>query len=161
MRGRLARTLITGGQAPSSKRTLRSIWQDINVSSEQAFSNPDGVHAPLGLYSHTVSVPNGTGLLYISGQVGVRPDGSAGESIAEQADQVFANIVALLRAHGLGPSSIVKLTTFIVAGQDGEEVRNARRKHLGSHRPASTAVYVSQLVDPRWFVEVEAIAALS
>lgn len=130
------------------------------MSTGPAFSNPDCVHAPLGLYSHTVSVPSGTGLLYISGQVGVRPDGSVGETIAEQADQTFANVIALLRAHGLGASSIIKLTTFMVAGQDGEEVRNARRKHLGPHRPASTAVYVTQLVDPRWLVEVEAIAAL-
>jgi enamine deaminase RidA (YjgF/YER057c/UK114 family) len=53
----------------------------------------------------------------------------------------------------------VKLTTFIVAGQDGDAVRAARLKHLGSHRPTSTAVFVSQLVDPAWFVEVEAVAA--
>ena len=125
-----------------------------------AFSNPAAVHAPLGLYSHTVIVPAETRLLYISGQVGVRPDGSVGETIAEQADQVFANIIAHLRAHGVDATSIVKLTTFMVAGQDGEAVRDARRKHLGSHRPASTAVYVSQLVDPRWFVEVEAIATV-
>jgi len=131
------------------------------VSNGPAFSNPDCVHAPLGLYSHTAVVPPGTGLLFLSGQVGVRPDGSIGETIAEQADQTFANIVSLLRAHGLEPSSIIKLTTFMVAGQDGEDVRNARRKHLGAHRPASTAVYVSQLVEPRWFVEVEAIAAMS
>jgi enamine deaminase RidA (YjgF/YER057c/UK114 family) len=86
-------------------------------------------------------------------------DGSTPPAIAEQADQVFANIVALLQAHGLGPSDIIKLTTFMVAGQDGDAVWAARRKHLGPHRPASTAVFVSQLVDPAWFVEVEAIAA--
>ena len=131
------------------------------MASKLEFSNPDCVHAPLGLYSHTVVVPSGTELVYLSGQVGVRPDGSVGESIAEQADQVFANIVSLLGAHGLGPSDIVKLTTYIVAGQDGERVRDARRKHLGAHRPASTAVYVSQLVDPKWFVEVEVVAAKS
>ncbi len=129
------------------------------MPSDLTFSNPDGVHAPLGLYSHTALVPSGTRLLYLSGQVGVRRDGSVGETIAEQADQTFANIIALLRAHGLEARDIVKLTTFMVAGQDGEDVRNARRKHLGSHRPASTAVYISQLVDPRWFVEVEAVAA--
>jgi enamine deaminase RidA (YjgF/YER057c/UK114 family) len=122
------------------------------------FTNPPDVHAPLGLYSHTVIVPGGTELVYLSGQLGVRPDGSTAGSIAEQADQVFGNIVMLLRAHGLDPSSIVKLSTFIVAGQDGQAVREARLKHLGSHRPASTAVYVSQLVDPKWLVEVEAIA---
>jgi enamine deaminase RidA (YjgF/YER057c/UK114 family) len=79
--------------------------------------------------------------------------------MAEQADQVFSNIIALLRAHELGPTDIVKLTTFMVAGQDGHAVRAARLKHLGSHRPASTAVFVAGLVDPAWFVEVEAVAA--
>ena len=123
------------------------------------FSNPSNVHAPLGLYSHTALVPTGTELIFISGQLGVRPDGSAPDTIAEQADQVFTNIVALLRAHGLEATDIIKLTTFMVMGQDGDAVRAARLKHLGSHRPCSTAVYVSQLVDPAWFVEVEAIAA--
>jgi 2-iminobutanoate/2-iminopropanoate deaminase len=123
------------------------------------YSNPAAVHAPLGLYSHTVSVPTGTELIFLSGQVGVRPDGFAPTTMAEQADQVFANIVALLKAHGLEATSIVKLTTFMVAGHDGGAVRTARLKHLGSHRPASTAVYVSQLVDPAWFVEVDAVAA--
>jgi enamine deaminase RidA (YjgF/YER057c/UK114 family) len=47
----------------------------------------------------------------------------------------------------------------MVAGQDGDAVLAARLKHLGSHRPASTAVFVYQLVEPAWFVEVEAIAS--
>ena len=123
------------------------------------FTNSTEVHAPLGLYSHSVSVPAGTELIFISGQVGVRPDGSTPATMTEQADQVFANIVAHLRTHSLSVSSIVKLTTFMVAGHDGNAVRAARIKHLGAHRPASTAVFVSQLVDPVWFVEVEAIAA--
>ncbi len=79
--------------------------------------------------------------------------------MSEQADQVFANIIALLSAHGLQATDIIKLTTFMVIGHDGDAVRAARLKHLGSHRPCSTAVFVSQLVDPAWFVEVEAIAA--
>lgn len=124
-----------------------------------SFSNPSTVHSPLGLYSHTVSVPGGSELIYLSGQLGVRPDGSTPDNIAEQADQVFANIVALLKAQGLAPEHIVKLTTFMVAGQDGDAVRAARLKHLGAHRPASTAIFVSQLVDPAWFVEVDAVAA--
>jgi enamine deaminase RidA (YjgF/YER057c/UK114 family) len=124
-----------------------------------AFANPATVHPPLGLYSHAAVVPEGTELVYISGQVGVGPDGATPASIAEQADQVFANIVAILAAHGLEPAHIVKLTTFMVAGHDGDAVRAARIRHLGAHRPTSTAVFVSQLVDPAWFVEVEAVAA--
>jgi enamine deaminase RidA (YjgF/YER057c/UK114 family) len=72
--------------------------------------------------------------------------------VSRQADQVFANIIALLQAQGLQATSIVKLTTFMVAGHEGAAVRPARLKYLGSHRPASTAVFVSQLVDPAWFV---------
>ena len=123
------------------------------------YSNPAAVHAPLGLYSHTASVPEGTELIFLSGQLGVRPDGSAPTTMEEQADQVFTNIIALLKAHGLEATSIVKLTTIMVAGHDGDAVRAARLKHLASHRPASTAVFVSQLVDPAWFVEVDAVAA--
>jgi enamine deaminase RidA (YjgF/YER057c/UK114 family) len=122
------------------------------------YFNSPAVHAPRGLYSHTVTVPAGTDLIFISGQVGVRPDGTTPSSIAEQADQVFANIVAHLKFHGLAPSSIIKLTTFMVAGHDGDAVRAARIRHLGQHRPASTAVYVSALVEPEWYVEVDAIA---
>lgn len=124
-----------------------------------SFANPSGVHIPLGLYSHTVSVPADTELLFISGQLGVRPDGTTPSTIAEQADQVFSNIIALLQAYGLSATDIIKLTTFMVAGQDGDAVRAARLKYLGSHRPASTAVFVSALVEPGWFVEVEAVAA--
>ena len=104
-------------------------------------------------------MPEGTELVYLSGQLGVRADGSTPATMAEQADQVFANIVALLAAQGLAPTDIVKLTTYMVAGHDGDAVRAARSKHLGAHRPASTAVFVAALVDPAWFVEVEAIAA--
>ncbi len=125
------------------------------------FTNPPNVHAPAGSYSHTAVVPAGTELVFLSGQIGVRPDGSTPPALSEQADQVFANIVQLLAAHGLKPDAVVKLTLFIVAGQDIQVVRNARLKHLGNHRPASTAVFVSQLADPKWFVEVEVVAAKS
>ncbi len=123
------------------------------------FSNPPSVHKPLGLYSHTALVPENTALVFISGQVGVRPDGTTPTTIGEQADQVFSNIVSVLASHGLVASDIVKLTTFMVAGHDGDAVRAARLKHLGSHRPCSTAVFVTALVEDGWFVEVEAVAA--
>ena len=126
-----------------------------------AFVNPPTVHAPGGAYSHTAVVPGGTELVFLSGQIGVRPDGTLPESVAGQADQVFANITALLRAHGLDVGALVKLTMFIVAGRDIQAVRDARAKYLGPHRPASTAVFVSQLVDPAWHVEVEAVAVKS
>jgi len=129
------------------------------MSKSVSFSNPPSVISPLGLYSHVATVPEGTELLYFSGQLGVTKDGHCPPTIGEQADLVFANIVTLLDANELTVSDIVKLTTFMVDGHSGKEVRKARVKHLGDHRPTSTAVYVSRLVDPDWFVEVDVVAA--
>lgn len=123
------------------------------------FINPENVTPPLGLYSHIVKVPEGSELFYLSGQLGVKSDGSTPKTIGEQAEQVFLNIVTILESQGLSATDIVKLTTYMVIGHDGGKVREARIKYLGDHRPASTAVYVSQLVDPEWYVEVEAVAA--
>lgn len=121
--------------------------------------NPPSIHPPPGLYSHTVTVPEGTELIFISGQVGIRPDGSTPTTISEQADQVFSNIAAVLDFHGLATTDIVKLVTFIVDGHDGNVVMSARLEFLDTHRPASSTVYVPALVSPLWHVEVEAIAA--
>lgn len=125
-----------------------------------SLDNPKAVAEPLGLYSHSVEVPAGAGLVFVSGQVPVGPDGRVGATLADQADQVYANIVAVLSAKGIEPSSIIKLTTFLV-DDDVDVVREARRRHLGDHRPASTAVWVRRLVDPEWKIEIDAVALAS
>lgn len=123
------------------------------------FDNPATVSPPLGRYSHSVETPPGRGLMFVSGQVGVKPDGAlAGPGIAEQADQVYANVVAVLAAKGVPPTDIVKLTTFLTEDDPDGSVRAARARHLGEHRPASTAVYVVRLVDPAWKIEIDAVA---
>jgi enamine deaminase RidA (YjgF/YER057c/UK114 family) len=110
-------------------------------------------------YSHTAVVPAGTELIFLSGQVGIKPDGSVPATLEEQSVQMFTNIKSLLLTHGLDASSIVKITLFVVAGQDIRVVRSARAQWLGDHKPTSTAVFISQLVDPKLLVECEAIAA--
>ena len=122
------------------------------------FINPPDAHTPTG-YSHTAVVPPGTELVFLSGLVGIRPDGSTPSTLAEQSEQMFQNIAAALRVHGLDASALVKITLFVVAGHDIQTVRNARAKLLGSNKPTSTAVFVSALVAPTLFVECEAIAA--
>ncbi|MCE9522005.1 MAG: RidA family protein [Alphaproteobacteria bacterium] len=122
------------------------------------FSNPSTVAAPLGAYSHTGWVRSGSDVLYIAGQVGVRPDGTLPESFAEQADEAFANIVRLLSAHGLKPFHLVKTNLYVVYGQAANVVREARRKNLGDVRPASTFIYVPQLVEPKYLIEIEGVA---
>jgi 2-iminobutanoate/2-iminopropanoate deaminase len=123
------------------------------------FVNPRDVHPPVGPYSHTAAVPSGTELVFVSGQVGMRADGSVPASFAEQAELTFLNLRACLAAHGLGLEAVVKLGVFVVAGQDFQALRAARERHFGPHRPTSTSVYVPQLASPAFLLEIEAIAA--
>jgi len=120
--------------------------------------NPSDIHAPVGAYSHTAAVPAGTELIYVSGQVGIRADGSLPEDFNEQAEWVFRNLRACLAAHGAGMDAVAKITTYIVSGQDAQVMRDVRQRHFGAHRPASTAVFVPQLISPGYLLEVEAIA---
>jgi enamine deaminase RidA (YjgF/YER057c/UK114 family) len=124
------------------------------------FHNPDSVTAPLGRYTHAVEVPAGQRMVFLSGQVPVALDGTVADTMAGQADQVYANITAILASLGALPSSIVKLTTFLTEDDGTDCVRQARAKYLGEHRPASTAVFVSRLVDPSWKIEIDAVALL-
>ena len=120
--------------------------------------NPSDVHVPVGAYSHTAVVPADTEMIFVSGQIGMKLDGSIPIEFGEQAEVVFQNLRACLVAHGLGMESVIKLTTFIVSGQDVRLMREVRQRNFGSHRPTSTAVFVPQLVDPAFLLEVEAIA---
>jgi 2-iminobutanoate/2-iminopropanoate deaminase len=123
------------------------------------FTNPRDVHPPVGPYSHTVVVPAGTELVFISGQVGMRADGGVPRGFAEQAEVTFQNLRACLAAHGLSVEAVIKLGVFIVPGQDFQLLRAARERHFGAHRPTSTSVYVPQLASPEFLLEIEAIAA--
>lgn len=124
-----------------------------------SFSDPAGLHPPLGAYTHAIAVPAGARTLYVSGQVGVRPDGSIGRGVIDQAEQAFRNLGVVLSANGFGFGDLVKLTTYIVQGQSGADVFGVRRSYLGTHRPTATAVYVTDLFAPEWLVEIEAVAA--
>lgn len=122
------------------------------------FSNPRDVHAPVGPYSHTAVVPAGMELVFVAGQVGMRPDGTVPDGFAEQAELTFANLRACLAAHGLGVDAVVKLGVFVLPQQDFQVLRAVREKHFGTHRPTSTTVYVPQLAAPKLLLEVEAVA---
>jgi len=103
-------------------------------------------------------VPSAAQIVFLAGQVGMRPDGSIPDGFAEQAEVTFANVRACLAAHGLGVESVVKLGVFLLPGQDFALLRAIREKHFGAHRPASTTVYVPQLASPAFLLEVEAVA---
>jgi enamine deaminase RidA (YjgF/YER057c/UK114 family) len=120
--------------------------------------DPPGAPKPASSYSQGVLVPPNAQWLYISGQVGVTADGHLGATFAEQVDIAFNNLMAVLKGGGMGPEDVVKLTTFLTPNTDVAVVRAARSKHFSSPGPASTLIFVVDLV-PGFFFEVEAVAA--
>ena len=112
-----------------------------------------------GGYSQALEVPPGARLIYTAGQVGAAPDGKTADGFAAQADQTWANVLALLAEGGMGVEDIVKITGYIVGHENFPAYAAARKKALGGVRPASTAIIVPALALEEWLVEIEAVAA--
>lgn len=98
-------------------------------------------------------------MLHTAGQIGARPDGTVPADSEGQAEQLWQNLLAILQAARMEVRDVVKLTAFIVGVENYPAYAAARTRHLGTHRPASTAICVAQLLKPEWFLEVELIAA--
>lgn len=125
--------------------------------------NPAGLHDPTAFgYSHTASIPPGTGWVLVSGQYGSKEDGAViSPNFAEQVRRSFHNLGIALAAHGLDLSHVVQLRTYVVA-PDFEKlgvIGQAVRAGFGSVAPTQTLLGVSGLALPDILFEVEAIAA--
>lgn len=121
--------------------------------------NPEGVAGPFATYSHGIEIVEPKRMLFGAGQVGVRPDGTVGEDVAEQARLVWENIEAVLRSAEMEITDIVQLNMLLLDRADRDAAHTVRQEFLGDHRPASTLMYVSGLSRPEWRVEIDFIAA--
>ena len=122
---------------------------------------PDSVAPPFGPYSHAIEVAPGSRMLYLSGEVGAKPDGIVPEGIEEQAEWVWQNIIAILKSADMGVADLVKITTYLVGEEYLAAAGAARAKYFGDARPASATLVIPALVKPGWLIEIEAVAAKS
>lgn len=123
------------------------------------FDNPENVATPFGHYSHAALVAKNARWLHVSGQVGVKPDGSMAEGIDAQCEWAWKNLLAILESSGMGLADVVKTRSYLVNADHVAAFREARDRVLGTHRPASTLVVVAALALPEWLVEIELEAA--
>jgi 2-iminobutanoate/2-iminopropanoate deaminase len=120
--------------------------------------------APRAIGPYSQGVRAG-GLIFISGQVALDPETQqiVAGGIAEQAEQVFANLKAILEAGGSSFSQVVKATVFLKNFDDFAAMNAIYAEHLaagGSQPPARTTVEVSRLPKDA-LVEIELIALVS
>jgi len=121
---------------------------------------PAGMGDPYGSYVHGIEAPTGSRLIYVSGQIPVRADGSTPEGIEAQAKVCWENIAAILKDAGVGLDSIVRTTQYLVDRSTYPQANSVRAAALGKHRTASVAIFVAGLVEPAWLIEIDAIAAI-
>jgi enamine deaminase RidA (YjgF/YER057c/UK114 family) len=113
---------------------------------------PESIHAEFGgLYVHAKKVSDPECLLYISGQVGVKKDGSFGKDCREQLEIAWDNVNAILSDAGMSKSNIVDVFVFI-NGASGHDVEANKglyaesvMEYFGENVPAMSALVSSGL----------------
>lgn len=122
---------------------------------ERVQTDPD-FYEPF-LISQAVRAGN---LLFVSGQAAVAPTGEvvgAGD-FDRQAEQVFENLQAVLRAGGSDLDRVVKVTIFVTDMAVFPKILELRKRYFRAPYPADTIVEISSLGLPELLLEIEAIA---
>lgn len=117
-------------------------------------------HAPAAIGPYAQGVVVGQ-VLYTSGQIALRPDGTLAEGdITVQTQQVLSNLTAIIQQAGADLSKVVKTTVFLKNLDDFAAMNAIYGEAFGTHTPARSTVQVAKL--PRdVLVEIEAIVSLA
>ena len=98
-------------------------------------------------------------LVFVAGQLGVNLETGAlaGAGIAEQTEQIMANLGAILEAAGSGLDNLVKTTVFLMDLGDFAGMNEVYARYVGDRPPARSTVEISGLPSGA-LVEIEAVA---
>ena len=120
--------------------------------------NPDSIHAPIGRYVHQIEVSGESRMLFLSGQVGLRKDGTVPEDPVTQLEVALENILRNLEDAGFEAKDLVKLTTYVVGEMEPTGRKAVLDRLLGDHITTSTLLFVAALASPVYKVEIDAQA---
>lgn len=121
--------------------------------------NPAELFPQYRNYSHAVELRSDSRMLFISGLNGYLADGKTmPESFEEQGELIWEYRGAILKSAGMTYANIVSLRTYLSSPVYDEPNVKLRMKYLGTNQPSLTVV-CCQLLDPKWKLEIEAVAA--
>jgi 2-iminobutanoate/2-iminopropanoate deaminase len=121
--------------------------------------NPKELFPQYRCYSHATEIRGDSRLLIISGMNAYLQDGKTmPESFEEQAEIIWMHMQTLLRSAGMEFSNLVSLRMYLADPRYDEANVRMRIRFLGAHEPALTVI-CCQLLDPKWKLEIEAMAA--
>ena len=120
--------------------------------------NPVEVAKPQSNYAQGVIHKLTGERIVISGQLGVKNDGSLEKGFEAQAERAWGNVLAIMKAAGFEPQHLVKVTTFVVEPGRTATARAIRDRMLGGHACASTYLQIAGLAREDFLIEIEAEA---
>lgn len=125
---------------------------------EREATNSSRAPQPAGGYAQAIKVRGAQEVLYISGQIPVRQDGTLPDTFAGQARQAWANVAAQIDDAGMSLDDLVKVTIFLSDRSHAVENRAIRQEFLGTRQIALTVI-ITGIFDSAWLLEIEAVAA--
>jgi len=104
----------------------------------------DAAPKAIGPYSQAIVNDN---LVFTAGQVALDPKTGdlIGRSTAEETEQVFANLKAVLAAAGTSLQNVVKTTVYLADMADFAQMNEVYAKHFGAHKPSRSTVQAAGL----------------
>ena len=116
----------------------------------------DAAPKAIGPYSQAIAID---GLVFTAGQVALDPKSGelVGKTTAEQTEQVFANLKAVLSAAGTSLASVVKTTVYLADMADFAQMNEVYGRQFGAHKPARSTVQAAGLPKAAR-VEIDVIA---
>jgi len=116
----------------------------------------DAAPKAIGPYSQAIAIDS---FVFTAGQVALDPRSGdlVGRTTAEQTEQVFANLKAVLAAAGTSLANVVKTTVYLADMADFAQMNEVYAKHFGAHKPARSTVQAAGLPKAAR-VEIDVIA---
>jgi len=121
--------------------------------------DPAKVLPTAGPYSHGLFVDPDLEWLFVSGQMGIAPDGTIPPDIGSQTRIVWTNCGEILAAAGFTMQDVVRVTHYVTDADNLPGYNQAREPLMDGAKPASTLLVISGLAKPELLVEVDMIAA--
>ncbi|GAB1389629.1 MAG: enamine deaminase RidA [Rubrivivax sp.] len=125
---------------------------------------PEGWKAPIG-YANGIAAPVGARIVFLAGQVGWNAQQEfESVDLVPQFEQALKNVLAVLAEAGGRPEHICRITAFCCDKPGYLAVRKQLggvwRALMGTHYPAMSMIFVSDLLDHPGKIELEATAAI-
>lgn len=98
--------------------------------------------------------------VYVAGTAPIPLEGDPPGGAYEQTRLCLDIIIAALERAGASAEDVVRTCVYLVDPAAFDEVARAHGDVFADIRPVNTTVIIAGLVDPRWLLEIDAVAVL-